>query len=108
MMNLQANNLGQLVTICPYCKAHVILEFQIVDLYIYPNIKDNQVLITLKKSYTKTPENEIYIKSLLLNALKKKPLIARMITTKSYKEIVNQLKRTGFLTEKDLNNINIY
>lgn len=102
------NNLGDLVTVCPYCKAHVVLQFQIIDLHIYTNFKNNLLGLTLKKSYSKTSENEIYIKSLLLNSLKKKPFIARVITNRPYFEIISELTKTGFLTNKDLKNINVY
>jgi len=102
------NNMGDFVTICPYCKAHIVNQFQIIDLHIYTTFRKNEFSITLKKSYSKTPENEIYIKSLLINSLKKKPFMARVITTKPYYELINQLTKTGFLTNRDLKNINIY
>lgn len=100
------NSLGEIVTTCPFCKAHVVLQIQTIDLNIYANKLNDVFAITLKKSISKTPANEVYIKSLLINSLKKKPFIARVVTTRAYQDVIDDLIRTGFLTDKDLKNIN--
>lgn len=105
MNNLEKNDLGNLTTICPYCNAPIVLQFQIVDLYIYTNFDENLQSITLKKTISKKPETEDFIKKLILNALKKKPFISRIIITKPYYDIINELTKKGFLTDKDLKNI---
>jgi len=108
MNNSLKNDFGNLVTICPYCNARNVLQFQIIDLYIYTDFSDTLTSITLKKSLSKRPENEQYIKALILNSLRKKPFIARIQITKPYYDVINELTKTGFLTNKDLENINIY
>ena len=100
------NDLGNLTTICPYCNAHIVLQFQIIDLFIYTTFDETLQSITLKKTLSKKPENEQYIKTLLLNSLKRKPFISRIIITKPYYDTINDLTKKGFLTDKDLKNIN--
>lgn len=106
MHNSLKNDLGNLSIMCPYCKAHVILQFQIVDLFIYTNLNDTLPSITLKKTLSKKPENEKYIKTLMLNSLKRKPFISRIIMTKPYHDVITELAKKGFLNDKDLENIN--
>lgn len=106
MPNLLKNDFGNLVTICPYCNARILLQFQIVDLYIYTNSRDTSSTITLKKVLSKKPENELYIKTLILNSLKKKPFISRIIITKPYYDVITELTKTGFLTNRDLEKLN--
>lgn len=108
MNNSLRNDFGNLVTICPYCNAHIINQFQVIDLHIYTKLDRDPFLLTLQKVLTKKPGNEPYLKSLLINSLKKKPFIARIILTKPYYSIITELTKTGFLTNDDLKNINIY
>lgn len=106
-MNNLNNDLGNLVTICPYCKAKYFHQFPILDLYAYTQFKKNISKITLHKSLNKTIENELFLKTLLLNSLKKKPFISRIIITKPYREVIEQLIKTNFITNNDLQNINL-
>lgn len=105
MPNSLKNDFGNLVTICPYCNARILLQFQIVDLYIYTTFSGTLSSITLKKTLSKKPENELYIKSLILNSLKKKPFISRIVLTKPYYNVITELTKSGFLTNRDLENI---
>lgn len=108
MTTLTRNNFGDLVAVCPYCNSHVVLQLQIIDLHIYPDFKNKLNSITLKKTISQKPENEIYLKNLLINSLKKKPFIARVIITKPYFDIINELTKIGYLTNKDLDKIKKY
>lgn len=103
MLNSLKNDFGNLVTICPYCNARILLQFQIVDLYL--TFSGTSPTITLRKTLSKKPENEQYIKSLILNSLKRKPFVSRVLLTKPYYDIIAELTRSGFLTNKDLENI---
>jgi len=108
MNNSLKNDFGNLVTICPYCNARNVLQFQIIDLFICANFDDNPLSITLRKTLSKREENEQYIKTLMINTLKKKPFIARIQITRPYYDVIAELTRSGFLTNKDLENINTY
>lgn len=108
MSNSKINNSGTLNVLCPYCGASILLESPIVDLYVYTSFGDTLSSITLKKTLSQKSENKTYIKTILLNTLKKKPIIARIIITKPYYDVINELIKIGFLTDKDLKNINTY
>ena len=107
MNNLPINDFGNLITICPFCNAHIVNQFQVVDLYAYITFHKEHFTITLQKNLSKKPENELYIKSLLINSLKKKPLLARIVLTRPYGNVINELRSTGFLSELDLTGIDI-
>lgn len=106
MSNSLRNDFGNLVTVCPYCNAHIINQFQVINLRIYTYFNKDPFTITLQKNLSKKPETELYIKSLLINSLKKKPFLARIILTKPYYETITELTKNGFLTNEDLKNIN--
>lgn len=99
MPNSQKNDIGNLVTICPYCNARIHLQFQIVDFFIYTSSKNNIQSIILKKIISKKPETEQYFRNLIVNSLKKKPFISRILITKPYHEVINELRKTGFFNE---------
>lgn len=105
MSNSNENELANLVTICPYCNSRIVLQFQIVDLFIYTNFDGTLHTVTLKKTFSKKSENEQYIKTFILNSLKRKPFISRVIITKPYYDVINELIKKEFLTNKDLENI---
>lgn len=105
MQNLHPE-ISNLITICPYCNSKVILQFPVLDLYIYTNFDREKQFLVLKKEFSKKPENEDYLKTLLINTLNKKPFISRIILTKPIHEIINELAICGFLTNKDLKPVN--
>lgn len=107
MNNLPINDFGNLITICPFCNARIINQFQAVDLYVYTNFHKDPFSISLRRIFTKKPENELYIKSLLINSLKKKPLLARIVLTRPLGNVIHELRSTGFLSELDLKGIEI-
>jgi len=103
MSNSHLNNeYGNLITVCPYCKTQNILQFPVVDIFIYLGESD----ITLKKTIGKTPETDQYIRTILKNSLKKKPFMGRIILTKSNPEIIKKLIEKGLLEKKDIEKIN--
>lgn len=107
MTNLAQNDKGNFTAICPYCNSKIIFQFQIVDLFIYTDFDGEHKSITLKKTLTsKKPENEEYMKNLIINSLKRKPFFSRIIITRPYHETINELTKTGFLNNQDLENIN--
>ena len=115
MSNSKQPDLGNFIVICPYCQtnfipicpncnARVYNQFPIVDLYLYIDLTNNIPGITLNKRISKKPEHKILVKTFLLNALKKKPFISRVITTKPYYDVLNELIKCGFLTDRDIKN----
>ena len=106
MSNTPNNRLGNLVTICPFCNAHIVNQYPIIDLNIYTKIKDNgDIWITFRKTYTKGIENHLFVKSLIMTSLKKKPFLARVILSKPYRDITNELKIMGVLTNDDIKHL---
>lgn len=90
------------IPVCPNCNAKVYYQFPIVDLYLYIDLTNKIPGITLNKRISKKPEHRILIKTFLLNALKKKPFISRIVITKPYYDVMNELIRCGFLTDRDI------
>ena len=108
MTNSLNNEYGNLITICPYCKSKNIIQFPIVDIFIYIDLDETLQSITLRKKFSKKPETEQYLKTLIIDGLKRKPILARIIITKPYHDVINELIKKGFLTDRDLKNINNY
>lgn len=106
MTNSLQNEYANLHVICPYCKSKHIIQFPIVDLFIYTNLDTTLQTITLKKTLSKKPENEEYIKTLIINSIKRKPFMGRIIITKPYHDAIKELINKGYLSNKELENIN--
>lgn len=107
MNNLPLNDFGNLISICPYCNAHIVNQFQVIDLYVYLLSNRRNFALDIRRVISKKPEYELYIKTLLINSLNKKPMLSRIVLTRPYGHVIRELKSTGFLTETDLKGIDL-
>lgn len=100
MTNLIASS--NMITICKRCGNRIPFKFQLVDLFIYFDIDNTSKFLTLKKTFTNKPDNELYLRELLVNSLKKKPFIARVTITQPRYLVIEELVKIGFLTNSDV------
>jgi len=108
MSSSQRNDLETFNVICPYCHSLVILEAQVLKLYIYVRVENEIPTLVLNKKLSTRLENRDYLKSFIVDSFRKKPFIAKVVITKPYRQALDELIKCNFLTNKDRKDFNLY